>query len=534
MKRERVSVLGAVILAAAVGLLSSCASTADVLVNKDPGSFYGTAFAATQAEAETKAYTDLAFNVLSETGSLRPGTKKTAFVMTSEIEAAFGELKLKPDKVEKKSETRYDVIYRLQKTRWEKAEAARLAKLNKEYGESFAAIKGNSASAAAKIKAAAPILASIERSGAFNRIVGLEASGPILNSQIESYCTELVKGLSFSAKPESGLIRADVPVVVTASKAGAALADLPVAAVWKIDAKTASAPELLTSDASGAVSAKLPADSKFSDKKLVLALNTNFASYDKTVAFLAKLDGQTAVSYNYRSTAAAAAQTEKPVVFGAGEYQIGSVAQDRRAGSIEKNRTVKVDAFAMAAKLVTNAEYKIYLDAINASPADYPDYWDNPDFNKPEQPVIGITLKEAEAYAAWLSGVRGVKYRLPTEAEYEIAARAGQNVTYPWGDQLPSSGNYAAFSGSAKATQPVASYENGKNAAGMFDMSGNVWEWTTSLPEGSMSGNATYCIVKGGSYMDSQYELRISNRVLRNPEERFPDVGFRLVSEVAK
>jgi len=514
-------------------LLASCASTADVLVNKDPGSFYGAAFAATQSEAETKAYADLAYNVLSETGSLRPGTKKNAFVMTPEIEEAFASFKLKPDKVEKKSETRYDVIYRLPKNRWEKAEAVRLEKLNKDLGGNFAAIKSSSASVAGKIKALSPILAAIDRSGAFSKIVGLDASGTILNNQIESYCGELVKGISFSAKPESGLVAAGSPVAVTAAKAGSALSALPLAAVWKNEAGEASSPLALTGDASGTAAVQLPSGANFADRKLVLTLSTNFASYDGTVPFLAKLDAQTASSFNYRSTGAAA-QAGKAVSFAAGEYQIGAVAQDRRAGSIEKARTVKVAGFAMEAKLVTNADYKLYLDAINANPAEYPDYWDNPDFNKPEQPVIGISLKEAEAYAAWLSQIRGVKYRLPTEAEYEIAARAGQTVTYPWGDELPSSGSYAAFSGNSKTTQPAASYEKGKNAAGLYDMSGNVWEWTASLPEGSMSGDPSYRIVKGGSYMDSQYELRISNRILRNPEERYPDVGFRLVSEVSK
>lgn len=512
----------------------SCASTADVLVNKDPGSFYGAAFGASQAEAEQKAYLDLVYNVLTETGSLRPTTKKAAFVLSPEIREAFAPFKLRPDKAEKKSATRFDVVYRLPRAQWEKAETVRLARLNKELGGSFAALKSAQAkSLSARVKEAASLLSAIERSGAINKLVGLDGAGKLLNDQIEAYCRELAGGIALSASPSSGLLVAGAQVSLRAAeKGGAALASLPLAAVWKAEGKEGEPLSLLT-DAQGKASSTLPADPAFSDKRLSLSVRANFESLEPELAFLKALDDSVQAEYSYRNSAASAAPSQAPRL-AAGSYTIGAVKQDKRAGSVEKARKVSLAGFSIEPRLVTNAEYKVYLDATDAGPDEYPDYWDNPDFNKPEQPVIGVSLGEAEKYAAWLSSVRGAKMRLPTEAEFEVAARGGKDIVYPWGDETPSDGDRATFSGNSSATTAVGSRESGKSALGLYDMAGNVWEWTTSAPAGSMSGNQDYRIVKGGSYMDGQYELRISNRVLRNPEERYPDVGFRLVSEVVE
>jgi formylglycine-generating enzyme required for sulfatase activity len=511
---------------------TSCASTADVLVNKDPGSFYGAAFGASQAEAEQKAYLDLVYNVLTETNSLRPATRKAAFVLSPEIREAFAPFKLRPEKAEKKSAARFDVVYRLPRAQWEKAETARLARLNKELGGSFAALSSAQAKPlSARVKEASALLAAIDRSGAINKLVGLEGAGNLLNDQIESYCRGLAGGIALSASPASGLVKAGAQIgIQAADKGGAALASLPLSIVWKAEGRE-SEPLSLLADGQGKASATVPADPAFSDRKLSLSVSANFESLEPSLAFLKALDDSVRAEYSYRNSAASAASSQAPRV-AAGSYTIGAVRQDKRAGSVEKSRKVSVASFSIEPRLVTNAEYKVYLDATNAGQDEYPDYWDNPDFNKPEQPVIGVSLKEAEKYAAWLSSVRGVKMRLPTEEEFEVAARGGKDSVYPWGDELPSDGERATFSGNSSATTAVGSRENGKSALGLYDMAGDVWEWTTSAPAGTMSGDQNYRIVKGGSYMDGQYELRISNRVLRNPDERYPDVGFRLVSEV--
>ncbi|HRZ64597.1 MAG TPA: SUMF1/EgtB/PvdO family nonheme iron enzyme [Spirochaetia bacterium] len=527
-KRKLFPALAALALGCA--LLASCASTADILVNKDPGSFYGSAFAATQAAAEEKAYADLIYNVLTETSSMRP-VKQASFVLTPEIKEAFAGFKLKPERAEKKSETRFDVVYSLSREQWAKAEALRLERLNKELGAAFAAVKaGASKSAAARIKEAAALLVAIERSGALNKIVGAESGGPILNDRVEDYCRGLVEGISIAAEPASGLVKAGAAIGLSVvDKGGKGLPSFPLSLTWKAEG-AAKGPIAAVADAKGKASALLPDDPALADKKVILAVAADLASLQGDCPFLRKLDQGIAAEFAYRNSAVGSG-LDKAVKVPGGSYAVGAVKQDKRAGSIEKPRKATVAAFYIDANLVTNAEYRTYLEAVNASELEYPDYWENADLNKPDQPVVGVSLAEAEKYAAWLSSAQGVKKRLPTEDEFEIAARGGREVVYPWGDELPSDGARATFKGSAPFTTAVGSRANGKNALGLADMAGNVWEWTTTAPAGSMSGNPEHRIVKGGSYLDGQYELRISNRVLRDPGERYPDVGFRLVSE---
>jgi formylglycine-generating enzyme required for sulfatase activity len=142
--------------------------------------------------------------------------------------------------------------------------------------------------------------------------------------------------------------------------------------------------------------------------------------------------------------------------------------------------------------------------------------------------VVGVSHAQAARFASWLSRQLGVVKRLPTEDEWERAARGGQDVIYPWGDEIPSNGGRANYSGNGRfdSTSPVGSYEDGKNAYGIFDLAGNVWEWTSTQQE---SGTL---IVKGGSWMDGPTDLRISNRRELDPSMGFADVGFRLIREV--
>ncbi len=161
----------------------------------------------------------------------------------------------------------------------------------------------------------------------------------------------------------------------------------------------------------------------------------------------------------------------------------------------------------------------------------FPEYWDNPDYNQPDQPVVGVSFEDANRFAAWLSDRLGVDKRLPTEDEWEKAARGGQDVIYPWGDQSPADGVRANYSGNGRfgATSPVGSFEAGRNAYGLYDMAGNVWQWT-STPLVAASGTGRR-IVKGGSWMDGPTDLRVSNRRDVDPSVGYVDVGFRLVRE---
>ena len=163
-----------------------------------------------------------------------------------------------------------------------------------------------------------------------------------------------------------------------------------------------------------------------------------------------------------------------------------------------------------------------------------PDYFDNPDYNQGKQPVVAVSYSDAEAYAAWLSEQTGSTYRLPTEEEWEKAARAGADIIYPWGDENPTDGKRANYKGNGKFTKtsPVGSFENGNNAWGLVDMSGNVAEWTSSSH--GIEGETNLRTVKGGSWMGGPTELRISNYRNINSKNGYADVGFRLVKEVSE
>jgi formylglycine-generating enzyme required for sulfatase activity len=162
----------------------------------------------------------------------------------------------------------------------------------------------------------------------------------------------------------------------------------------------------------------------------------------------------------------------------------------------------------------------------------YPDFWDD-SAEKENHPVVGVSQKEAQAYAQWLNTLFDIKKRLPTEDEWEKAARGGMEGIYPWGDESPKDNIRANYNGNNRydGTSPVGSFEKGDNAFGLSDMAGNVWQWT-STPSGEESANGpAKVIVKGGSWMDGPNELRVSNRKELDPAKQYGDVGFRLVRE---
>lgn len=133
-------------------------------------------------------------------------------------------------------------------------------------------------------------------------------------------------------------------------------------------------------------------------------------------------------------------------------------------------RAVRVEAFAIGRYEVTFAEYAQFaLDNGRELPPDS-------GFGRGRRPVINVSWKDAVAYAAWLSKRTGKRYRLPTEAEWEYAARAGTKTRWSFGDQESDLGNYAWFEGiSGSQTHPVG--EKKPNPWGLYDIHGNIWEW---------------------------------------------------------
>ena len=150
-------------------------------------------------------------------------------------------------------------------------------------------------------------------------------------------------------------------------------------------------------------------------------------------------------------------------------------------------------------------------------------------------PATGISFEDAQAFTAWLTVQSGLAYRLPTEAEWEYADRAGATATFPWGDEItPSDANYdqtASYRGSATAPYrgyPEAVNAYPPNAFGLYQMNGNVWEWT----DGCADPQCRDRIARGGSFQSAPGELRAANRFSLAAAKRRDDLGLRVVREV--
>jgi len=179
---------------------------------------------------------------------------------------------------------------------------------------------------------------------------------------------------------------------------------------------------------------------------------------------------------------------------------------------------------------------------LNKKSRSQPSYWEDIRFNNPSQPVVGITWFEAQAYCAWLSEVSNKTYRLPTEAEWEAAARGlpkrGKARIYPWGNERDEK-KANSIEGRVQKTSPVGAYTAAGNL-GPFeteDQAGNVWNWTNSLflpypydaekSEIEAEGERT---LRGGSWDYIEWILRCAYRDWFVPDLFIHDIGFRILS----
>jgi formylglycine-generating enzyme required for sulfatase activity len=204
---------------------------------------------------------------------------------------------------------------------------------------------------------------------------------------------------------------------------------------------------------------------------------------------------------------------------------------------------VTVEHYWIGKYLVTNDQYRQFVVATDHrvpfvdDPRMATENWDVQRQMYPsgrgQHPVVLVSWHDAVAYCAWAGG------RLPTEAEWEHAARGGlEGKLYPWGDEIdPSRANYDNRSG----TSPVGAYA--PNAYGLYDIAGNVWEWVSDWydaqyyrasplvnPLGPTHG--TTRVLRGGAWLLFPHFCRVAYRFREGPDFRFNLIGFRLASSL--
>jgi formylglycine-generating enzyme required for sulfatase activity len=183
----------------------------------------------------------------------------------------------------------------------------------------------------------------------------------------------------------------------------------------------------------------------------------------------------------------------------------------------EEKRKVKISAFQIAKYPVTNQQYKYFLLAHPKHNA--PAYWKGRDFpvGKAKHPVVGVSLYDAQAFCKWLG------CRLPTEEEWEKAARGVDGRTYPWGEVWENGKFCNNWDSKIGATTPVDRYAEGISPYGVWDMAGNVWEWTASEYQGPFMH-----VMRGGSWrLFSKLNVRIIQRNWLVLDDLRDDIGFR-------
>jgi sulfatase modifying factor 1 len=224
------------------------------------------------------------------------------------------------------------------------------------------------------------------------------------------------------------------------------------------------------------------------------------------------------------------------VLIPVGEFTMGSDKGDDDEQPIHK---VFLDSFYIDKFEVTNGRFAKFVEAIQSEPP-----WGFADKEtpviRPDQPVRWVNWMEAIGYCLWAGK------RLPTEAEWEKAARGPDGRVYPWGNDTPTPA-HAVF-GLKEGTDTVSAIGNrdkGKSPYGVHDLAGNLYEWTTDWydeefysknpainPKGPLEGTAK--VQRGGSYINGAYRLRSSFRTKGDPTEHDPNVGFRCAEDVPK
>lgn len=312
-----------------------------------------------------------------------------------------------------------------------------------------------------------------------------------------------------------------------------------------------------------------PQNPKHINRQRTTLFSTARTTTQKTTQATVPQNESVQIPTNFNTPQGMANTPQGMVLIPEGNFQMGSNSEN--ADESEKPvHTVYVDAFYMDKHLVTNAQF---LTFINANPqwgkppdwfgikrnrktaiskryhdGDYLKHWDEKSYpqDKAEHPVTWVSWYAARAYAEW------VGKRLPTEAEWEKAARAGQNANeYPCGNAINNAKvNYNCNVGD---TTPVGQYQ--ANSYGLYDMAGNVWEWCLDVynpcfyknpihrnpiadvnslgtVNNQVTDNTIQRVLRGGSWLDAAQLLRTAYRYKNTPTRTLAGIGFRCVKNI--
>jgi formylglycine-generating enzyme required for sulfatase activity len=230
-------------------------------------------------------------------------------------------------------------------------------------------------------------------------------------------------------------------------------------------------------------------------------------------------------------------QCPEMAVVAAGKFMMGAAAGEGISWA-EPRREVTIAEFALGRTEVTFDEW----DACVADGGCNKYQPSDQGWGRGRRPVINVSWDDAQAYVSWLSRKAGLSegvsrpYRLPSEAEWEFAARGGTQTAFPWGADWDA--RLANGADSVGRTTPAATYP--ANPTGFYDMIGNVWEWVEDCwhdsyigapKDGSAwveKGSCDERVVRGGSWVDGPVVLRVAIRFWLRPDLRSDYLGFRV------
>ncbi|TEU17403.1 MAG: formylglycine-generating enzyme family protein [Anaerolineales bacterium] len=231
-------------------------------------------------------------------------------------------------------------------------------------------------------------------------------------------------------------------------------------------------------------------------------------------------------------------------LMGTREEDVDAIAQKYGIGRkyIEREvprRKVLVEEFEIGKYPVTSFEYRAFVQDTDHEP---PHHWEGDQYPEKlgDHPVVSVSWHDAVAYCEWLSEKTGKPYRLPSEAEWEKAARGTDGREFPWEDEWDES-RCNTSEGGPGTTTPVGQYSpDGDSPYGVADMAGNVWawcaDWFQAYPDNRFQDKdygEKFRVLRGGSWSNSRGHARCAYRHWNPPHNSHYNVGFRLVSPVS-